>query len=184
MIPVVFSGCISSDLIKKILRNLQTWYHSKGLPMRIMNTIISKPNSSYIGRIERKQISHQNFKSMYLTRFLTKINSKTIRVTSTTRSTRLWQENGEKRWSNSNLLEVQCVDFVLSSLLQLQIFFLNPLLKLYARIGNWNTLNPTQIDTSMFILMCLLCSRSWSILQSTRWILLRILPWSWIYRET
>ena len=145
-----------------------------------MNLQSSKPNSSYILQIERKQIQHQNLKSTYLTKYLTKSQSNYIRIISTTRPTSSWQEIGEISWSNFHLLDVQCDEFVVSSFQNVQIFFLWSLMKLYAQITTWHDLNQAQFEASINVFKLLACTNLNWIPPNKRWILLNSTPWSWL----
>ena len=100
-----------------------------------------------------------------------------------TRSIQSWQENSKRRWSNFHLLEMQWSKIVLSSFQNFQIFFLNLTVKLYAQRIHWNLFNPLQFRNLIYLMKLWICTRSCSILQTTRWFLLSEVPWSIICKN-
>ena len=140
-------------------------------------------NSSCISWIEAKHNHVQNFNSSPHAHFFTKINSKHINMLSITRSTRLSQEIGKRKRSNSTYLELQWSKLVSLDAMELQIHSSMRALKLDARISNWKHSNPTQFSSSIFMFMLMNLLESCSIPTNNGWSLLRI-PWGWrIYKN-
>ena len=83
----VFSGRLRRSSATKICRIQQNAYGSKGLLTYISNMLMVFSNSSWIARIEGNKILDLNLNSTYLSQFLTKINSKHIRIISIKSST-------------------------------------------------------------------------------------------------
>ena len=143
-----------------------------------MNIMLSKPNSSWIKRIEAKKNQHPNFKSSYLHQYLTKFKSTYISMFRRLRFTHLCTWNGKKWWSNFHLPGMQCSKLGCSSFQSLQIYSSMIALKLWTRIDGWKHSNPAQSSSSINMFMHLCSSNLDQFLRTKAWFLLNNAQWT------